>query len=63
MRVELSTPCGGLRHERACVRSLLDRCSADGDCARILAAKDISKGRETDGGDRNAHGYLLEAVQ
>src|SRR5262249_8602910 len=51
-------PC--LRRERTDGRSLLDRRATCDDCACILTAKDISKGRETDGGDRNAHGYLLE---
>ena len=51
-----------LRRERTGSRGLLDRCSSRGDCARILAATDISKGRETDGSDRNPHGYLLGIV-
>jgi hypothetical protein len=45
-----------LRRERTGRRNLFDRCSSRGDCARILAAKDTSKGRETERGDRNAHG-------
>jgi len=45
-----------LRRERTGSRRLFDRCSSRGDCACILAAKDISKGRASDGGDRNAHG-------
>jgi hypothetical protein len=41
-----------LRRERTGRRNLFDRCSSRGDCARILAAKDTSKGRETERGDR-----------
>jgi len=44
-----------LRRERTGSLNLFDRCSTRGDCARILAAKDTSKDRETGRGDRNAH--------
>ena len=45
-----------LRRERTGSRNRFDRCSSRADCARILAAKDTSKGRETERCDRNAPG-------
>ena len=48
------------QRERTDDRSLPDRCSARDDCARVLTARRIGKGRKTDGGDRNTHEYLLE---
>jgi hypothetical protein len=52
-----------LRRERTGSLNLFDRCSTRGDCARILAAKDTSKGRETERGDPTRIGCLLGAEQ